>query len=105
MTVSKGGTSKETIVRKSITRGSLLATALGVLFLSGTALPQNSSNSTTAFDKKDKVKCVGANSCAGSSACKSATSPGPGQNSCAGKGFTLTATAQECKDKGGTPQS
>ena len=90
---------------KSIARGSLLATAVGALFLSGAALAQNSSNSTPASNQHGKVKCVGANSCAGSSACKSATSPGPGQNSCAGKGFTLTATAQECKDKGGTPQS
>ncbi|MGO9603067.1 MAG: hypothetical protein ACLQAT_06635 [Candidatus Binataceae bacterium] len=94
-------------MRKSISRGSLLATAVGALFLSGTALAQNSSNPTTPPppDQQGKVKCVGLNSCNGSSACKSATSPGPGQNSCAGKGFTLTATEKECKDKGGTPQS
>jgi len=92
-------------VKKSIARGSLLATAVGALFLSGTALAQNSSNSAPPPDQQGKVKCVGLNSCNGSSACKSATSPGPGQNSCAGKGFTLTASAKECKDKGGTPQS
>ncbi len=88
-------------MKKSLSKGALLATAVGVLFLSNAALAQSSPPTS---DQQGKVKCLGANSCSGQSACKTATSPGPGQNSCAGKGFVFTASAKECKDKGGKPE-
>lgn len=88
-------------MKKSLSRGSLVATAVGMLFLSSTALAQSSAQPT---DQQGKVKCLGANSCSGKSACKTATSPGPGQNSCAGKGFIIAASAKECTDKGGKPE-
>jgi hypothetical protein len=45
---------------KSLSKGSLIATAVGILFLSNTALAQNPPRTT---DKHGKVKCLGANSC------------------------------------------
>jgi hypothetical protein len=88
-------------MNKSVARGSLIAVAVGVLFLSNNAIAYTTAQSS---DQQPKVKCLGANGCSGSSACKSATSPGPGQNSCAGKGFILTSSAKECRDKGGKPE-
>jgi hypothetical protein len=88
-------------MKKSLSKGSLLATAVGMMFLSNAALAQNSAPTSP---QQGKVKCLGANSCSGQSACKTATSAGPGQNSCSGKGFVFTASAQECKDKGGKPK-
>jgi hypothetical protein len=88
-------------MKKCLSRGSFLATAVGVLFLSNMAFAQSSAPTS---DQQGKVKCLGANGCSGQSACKTATSPGAGQNSCAGKGFVFTASAQECKDKGGKPE-
>jgi hypothetical protein len=49
----------------------------------------------------EQVKCVGANSCKGQSACKSAQNDCKGKNACKGQGFVQTS-AQDCKDKGGT---
>jgi hypothetical protein len=88
-------------MKKSLSKGSLIATAVGMLFLSNTALAQSS---PPAAAQQGKVKCLGANSCSGQSACKTATSPGKGKNSCAGKGFVFTASAKECTDKGGKPE-
>jgi hypothetical protein len=47
------------------------------------------------------VKCAGANSCKGHSACKSATNACKGQNACKGKGFTEASDAKDCAAKGG----
>lgn len=44
--------------------------------------------------------CVGANSCKGQSACKTASSGCQGQNACKGQGFTQTTKA-ECDTAGG----
>ena len=44
--------------------------------------------------------CVGANSCKGQSACKSASNSCKGQNSCKGKGFTATSK-DDCAKAGG----
>lgn len=46
-------------------------------------------------------KCVGGNSCAGTSVCKTATSACAGQNSCKGQGFTMTSKV-DCDTAGGT---
>ena len=48
----------------------------------------------------DKGKCMGANSCKGHSACKTATSSCKGLNSCKGHGF-LELSKSECDAAGG----
>ncbi len=82
--------------RKALT-GALLAAAVGAMFLTSPVFAQESSGSTSQAN----VKCVGGNSCKGQSACKAGNHSCKGLNSCKGQGFVLTATAQECTDKGG----
>ena len=82
--------------------GTILAMAAATMFLAGTANSQEAAGSSSSSSAKPaQVKCVGANDCSGTSACKSATSPGPGQNSCKGQGFVMTSSDKECTDKGG----
>lgn len=50
---------------------------------------------------QDKVACYGANSCKGTSACKTAKSSCKGQNACKGQGF-LQLTKAECEKAGGS---
>ena len=45
-------------------------------------------------------KCMGANSCKGHSACKTATSSCKGLNSCKGKGF-MEMSKMQCDEAGG----
>jgi hypothetical protein len=52
----------------------------------------------------DTGKCMGANSCKGLSACKTATSSCKGLNSCKGQGFAEMTKAQ-CSEAGGDFQS
>lgn len=52
----------------------------------------------------DKGKCVGANSCKGHSACKTATSSCKGLNACKGQGF-LEMTRAQCDEAGGSFES
>src|SRR5262249_34398024 len=84
-------------MKKTAATGAILATAVAVMFMANPAFAQGTSSSSS---QPAKVKCVGANDCKGKSACKTATSPGPGQNSCKGQGLTMTSTEQDCKDKG-----
>jgi len=90
---------------KTETKGAFLATAVGLMFMAGVALAQetgagggNAPSAQTA-----NVKCLGANSCKGNSSCKSAQNDCKGQNACKGKGFVETSSAQECTQKGGRP--
>ena len=48
-----------------------------------------------------KGKCVGGNSCKGTSACATATTSCAGQNSCKGQGW-VKLTKAECSANGGT---
>ena len=64
-----------------------MATAAAVLF---STAPLTASAADAA-----KVKCEGANSCKGKSACHTATSGCQGQNSCKGKGY-LMLTKADC---------
>lgn len=86
-------------MKKSVITGAILATAIGTMFAASPLLV------TTARAAEGQVKCMGGNACAGKSACKTAQSPGPGKNSCAGKGFVMTKTAEECTAKKGHPAS
>jgi hypothetical protein len=80
-----------------VVKGMLIASAVGALFASGTAL---------AGEKMEKkatsgvVRCAGVNACKGHGACAGADNACKAQNACKGKGFVET-TEKECKEKGG----
>ena len=74
-----------------MTRKTLIATAAAI-FAAGTF---------ASAAQAAGVHCTGANSCKGTSACKTASSACKGMNSCKGKGFVMAAAA-DCKTKGGT---
>ena len=67
----------------------ILASAAAALFVSGGAV------TATADSHETKVKCEGANSCKGQSACKTAENDCAGHNGCKGKGFVMV-TQEEC---------
>ena len=73
--------------------GAAMAAAAAGLLFAGTSI-------TTSFAADAamaaKGHCVGANTCKGSSACKTATNECKGQNACKGKGFT-EATKADCE--------
>lgn len=68
-------------------KSAALATAAALLFSS---LPLAAVHAEDA-----KIKCVGANSCKGKSACATAKNSCQGQNSCKGVGY-LSLTQAEC---------
>ena len=51
-----------------------------------------------------KVKCAGANSCAGKGECAAADGSHDcgGKNSCKGKGWVYAPSAEKCTEQGGT---
>ena|SRR3990170_3171865 len=77
-------------MKLTVKSGSALAATAAMLLLSGAA-------ANAAEEKMDGAKghCIGANSCKGTSACKTATSECGGKNACKGKGF-LEKTKAEC---------
>ncbi|HEY2525574.1 MAG TPA: hypothetical protein VGI29_10990 [Candidatus Binataceae bacterium] len=78
--------------------GAILATAVAMAF-SGRVLMAADASGTSA--QQPQIKCLGANSCKGQSACKNANNSCKGQNSCKGKGFVVTIDAKSCEAKGG----
>ncbi len=80
------------------TTGIALATAAAAIFAMGGMM------ATPAFAGMDQVHCVGANSCKGTSECKSAKNECKGLNACKGQGWVVKASAKECADAGGTVQ-
>lgn len=87
--------------KTTIVSGAALATAVALMMVGG-AVGAGSSGSES---KQAQVKCVGGNSCKGQSACSSASNGCQGQNACKGKGFVMTSSAEECKQKGGKPET
>ncbi len=96
---------------KTPTRSALIVSAFCTLLAQGALASEGKSATATA----GKVHCGGLNSCKGQGGCAAAKSScnGPagcatagnacaGKNECKGKGWVPTATAKECKDKGGT---
>ena len=71
--------------------GFALAAAAATMF---SVAPMNAS-------AMDSGKCIGGNSCKGTSACATATTSCAGQNSCKGQGW-VKSTKAECDDAGGT---
>jgi len=80
--------------------GALLATAVGMLFMTQPLIADNSQ----AQGQAAQVKCVGANSCKGQSECASKTNSCKGRNSCKGKGWISTPSIQQCEQRGGKPE-
>ena len=80
--------------------GALLATAVGVLFMTQ---PLNADNSQ-AQSQTTQVKCVGGNSCKGQSECATKANSCKGQNACKGKGYITTSSTQQCQQLGGKPE-
>jgi hypothetical protein len=74
-------------MHKSKISGIAMATAAALLF---STAPLTAANAADAA----KVKCEGANSCKGKSACHGATNGCQGQNSCKGKGYLLLSKAE-----------
>jgi hypothetical protein len=87
---------------KAASAVTMLASAVAVAFL---ATPSYAQGMSSSGEQQAQVKCIGGNSCKGQSACKTASSPGPGQNSCKGQGFVMASSAQECTEKGGHPET
>ena len=80
--------------------GAVLATAVGLMFMTQPIFAADSSDAN-GKQAQASVKCVGGNSCKGQSECASANNSCKGQNSCKGKGYVSTASAQDCQQKGG----
>jgi hypothetical protein len=80
--------------------GALLATAVGVLFITQPVVADNSQT----MGQGTQVKCVGANACKGQSECATKASSCKGQNACKGKGWISTSSAQQCQQRGGQPE-
>jgi len=84
-------------MKTSTVAGAMIATAVALAFTASGLNAADASPSTQA----QQIKCLGANSCKGQSACKTATNDCQGKNSCAGKGYIITADAKSCQAKGG----
>jgi uncharacterized membrane protein len=82
--------------------GALLATAVGMLFMTQPLVAGNSQ--AQGQGQAAQVKCVGANSCKGQSECASQANSCKGQNSCKGKGWITTSSTQQCEQHGGKPE-
>lgn len=75
--------------------------ALAIATAAATLLTLGGLSTSVHAAKDASVKCVGANSCKGSSECKTAKSECKGHNSCKGQGWTKAKSAEECKKAGG----
>ena len=73
-------------------RSLILASAAASLFIGGAA----GIAAAEHHEGDAKIKCEGANSCKGHSACKTADNGCAGHNACKGKGFLMLSEA-DCK--------
>lgn len=82
-------------MKQTIKTGSLIASAVAALALSGVA-----GAATSTLSAGDSVHCSGINSCKGTSECKTADNECKGHNTCKGHGF-ISAKASKCLSKHG----
>lgn len=83
-------------------KGALLASLVaGLIGCGGSTPPPAEPAAAPSGATEGSVKCAGINACGKQSACKGADHECKGQNSCKGKGVSLTATAEDCTGKGG----
>jgi len=85
-------------MKKTTIAGAVLATAVALAFTGSVA---NAADTPDASTQAVQLKCLGANSCKGQSACKTATNDCQGKNSCKGKGYVVTPDEKSCEAKGG----
>jgi hypothetical protein len=78
-------------------KNAAIASAVASMFLTGAAMAKGKANKKTA----EVVKCAGINECKGHGSCSGADNACKSQNECKGKGWTETASAKACEDKGG----
>ncbi len=78
------------------TTGLMIAVAAAAMFAAGAIVSMPAAAG-------EGVKCMGANSCKGHSACKTAASSCAGQNACKGQGWIKTDSAEACAKAGGKP--
>ena len=83
---------------RASSRGVVLAAAVAAAFIVSPVLAQESGS---PVPMPTYVACLGGNSCKGKSMCKSFDHECQGMNSCTGRGFVMTKTEKECRDKGG----
>jgi mercuric ion transport protein len=82
-------------------KGAAIATAVGLTFIAGyEGVKQVSPGAQEAG-----VRCLGINSCKGTTACSTKSNACNGQNDCKGKGWLSVESETECTAKGGTPIS
>ena len=82
-------------MKQTIKTGTLIASAVAALALSGTV-----GAATASISAGDTVHCAGINSCKGTSECKTAENECKGHNACKGHGF-ISAKASKCLAKHG----
>ncbi|MEM7191377.1 MAG: hypothetical protein AAF405_00670 [Pseudomonadota bacterium] len=80
-------------MKQSSKSGAKIAITAAALLVSG-------SLAGAAMAGSAEGKCMGVNTCKGTSACKTAENACGGQNSCKGKGW-LAMTKEDCDAKGG----
>jgi len=78
-------------------KNTVIASAVASMFLSGAAMAKGKAGKKTT----EVVKCAGINECKGHGSCSGADNSCKSKNECKGKGWTETASAKECTDKGG----
>jgi len=83
------------VTHKSIKSGAAVAAAVATMFAAGAMVVPSVAHAG------EMVKCVGSNSCKGTSECATATSQCKGQNSCKGQGWEHKKSAEECEAAGG----
>jgi uncharacterized membrane protein len=79
----------------------LFVTAAALFAAATSASTLHAQNSDSAKYTADGLKCNGANSCKGQSACKTAGSSCKAQNACKGQGFVVARSGLECHALGG----
>ncbi len=85
-------------MKRSRVVGTMLATAVALAFMKAAA---SAADAPSPSAQPGQIKCLGANSCKGQSACKTVNNSCKGQNSCKGRGYIITADAKSCKEAGG----
>ncbi len=78
--------------------GVIIAATVSALFATACIADTTTTTTTTA----PSVKCMGGNACKGQGACKTANNACKGMNTCKGQGMTMTNTATDCTNAGGT---
>ena len=94
-------------MKNPVRTGTMIALAAASLFAASCSKKDDSNSKPAASEtqpaeKTAKIHCEGVNDCKGHGSCKSAKNDCSGKNGCKGQSFVLTASADDCKTKGGT---